>query len=1051
MPQPADLDWDDGWADNKIPDYNNGPDTVPVLPEDDEQDTAPPEDDQLDETTPVAVAETEGAVFSGIGDPDESTTFGTGQEEDESEHVNDNADWWPWATREEALLDIMTAFPRSVFSESELNATRWFASKCGVANLPPIRQVKQHRSKILDLCGAKLAAVDGRLGNTFAVLDLGKILADEFANPLVRPFIRVLSEDAGESLREASQAEKWRTDVSANLSGPMVRRGEQDFFVNEPALAHIGPEDGAEWAAVLPSRWFMRDNQIWAKIQRLRSHPDPKKDCLLVDSRSDECEELPLARFFASFVELEAIHEYHQLKNPSKITAGYATGGQDWTVADLKITPCDIQAPNPLRTAAAGRRVLPVPIWFYCDDTSGNISKKWNKHNSLLMSLAGLDPKKAHLLYNVIFLATSNLAHPLEMFDAVVAFLQKSQKTGIEAYDCHFDEMVLLIPWIIAMLGDNPMQSEFASHIGLSGKCFCRVCNVRGADAKNRPDGAEGDRQRVAQFLSTSTPRSKDDTLTKLRAQLDHHLRGAPTTAATHATDSGVKDKYFQHFADKLAEACADIKEKQRTDPAIHGRAHLVKVLAELRAQMPPDDTIFSPALRLDDFDPNTDSPVEILHVVLLGFVKYFWRDAVSRQKPEGKEILKARINSFDTSGLGLAKARGNTLVQYAGSLTGRDFRLIVQMAPAVLYGLIPDKAYEAWLALCRLAPLIFQPEINDLTTYLEHLQNAVDDFLAAAALWNTQWFNKPKFHILLHISFNYVIRARSVHSNRQAPSLDIGRAFEHMHAVRHLISGGWIVIDATNISNPKVRQAGSAVRGLVKDPVFAQLMGMSDFFTDSMAGASHPTHAAPLKDWAETAASSRFDIVPPPRLNLSTCTIRRCSKVILQGGDIAQVQGFVLFQRPEDPAVRRPRIGRVLEILADDMAGILLGLLIHEYSVGDTGVAPYRFPSLKPKPSRNVKWYRLKDCVATASSIHNCAAHGCTPTATKPIFQERKDTGRFEKQILHPTSPDDILLNLAQLRSARYTQQFQPLTRYPNMDRELLIREAVDNNRSMN
>ncbi|KAJ6477085.1 hypothetical protein C8R47DRAFT_1323414 [Mycena vitilis] len=422
MPQP-DLDLDEGWADDKRPDLDCGDAAATAPPDDDEQDTAPPDDD-FNDATPVAVAETEGEVFSGIGNPEESTTFGTAQqEEDYSDNLADNANWWPWATREEALLDIMTAFPRSVFSESELNATRWFASKCGVSNLPPIRQVKQHRSKILDLCGANLTAIDGRLGNTFAVLDLGKILADEFANPLVRPFIRVLSEDAGESLREASQAEKWRTDVSPNLSGPMVRRGEQDFFVNEPALAHIGPEDGAEWAAVLPSRWFMRDNQIWAKIQRLRSHPDPKKDCLLVDSRSGECEELPLARFFASFVELEAIHEYHQLKNPSKIT-GYATGGQDWTVANLKITPCDIQAPNPLRIAAAGRRVLPVPVWFYCDDTSGNISKKWNKHNSLLMSLAGLDPKKAHLLYNVIFLATSNLAHPLEMFDAVVEFLQ---------------------------------------------------------------------------------------------------------------------------------------------------------------------------------------------------------------------------------------------------------------------------------------------------------------------------------------------------------------------------------------------------------------------------------------------------------------------------------------------------------------------------------------------------------------------------------------------------------------------------------------------------
>lgn len=113
---------------------------------------------------------------------------------------------------------------------------------------------------------------------------------------------------------------------------------------------------------------------------------------------------------------------------------------------------------------------------------------------------------------------------------------------------------------------------------------------------------------------------------------------------------------------------------------------------------------------------------MEILHVILLGFVKYFWRDAVSRQSKSGKEILKARINSFDASSLGLAAPRGNTLVQYAGSLTGRDFRLVVQIAPAVLYGLIPDAAYEAWLALCRLVPLAYQPEILDLSDYLVSL-----------------------------------------------------------------------------------------------------------------------------------------------------------------------------------------------------------------------------------------------------------------------------------------------------------------------------------------
>lgn len=77
---------------------------------------------------------------------------------------------------------------------------------------------------------------------------------------------------------------------------------------------------------------------------------------------------------------------------------------------------------------------------------------------------------------------------------------------------------------------------------------------------------------------------------------------------------------------------------------------------------------------------------------------------------------------------------------------------------------------------------------------------------------WTPRWFNKPKFHIILHLvphirrfgpaslfateafeSFNAVIRAKSVHSNHHAPSRDIARAFAHGNRIRHMLSGARI------------------------------------------------------------------------------------------------------------------------------------------------------------------------------------------------------------------------------------------------------------------
>jgi hypothetical protein len=122
-------------------------------------------------------------------------------------------------------------------------------------------------------------------------------------------------------------------------------------------------------------------------------------------------------------------------------------------------------------------------------------------------------------------------------------------------------------------------------------------------------------------------------------------------------------------------------------------------------------------------------------------------------------------------------------------------------------------------------------------------LRDAIDDLLATTALWNTEWFNKSKFHVLLHLpdhvrrfgpailfategfeSYNAIIRLRSVHSTHQAPSADIAHSFSHLHAVRHLICGGAVTLPRQSGKY----YAGERFRALLHDCRIAAVLGLS-------------------------------------------------------------------------------------------------------------------------------------------------------------------------------------------------------------------------------
>jgi hypothetical protein len=233
-------------------------------------------------------------------------------------------------------------------------------------------------------------------------------------------------------------------------------------------------------------------------------------------------------------------------------------------------------------------------------------------------------------------------------------------------------------------------------------------------------------------------------------------------------------------------------------------------------------------------FNIHKDTPIEILHTVLLGAVKYYWRFTCKLLDKQKFRIFSVRFNSLSVMGLEMGTSRvPEYICQYSGSLTGKHFRFVVQLAVFALRGLIPSELFCVWLLLGRLTVLMWYTQIPNIDEYCvclhkfymcknisliifmyskEELAAVIDDLLHAISVFDPLTITvKAKLHILTHApyyarrfgpllgpdseryeSYNSKFRLMSVLSTRLAPSMDAAYAFARIDRLTHIVAGGW-------------------------------------------------------------------------------------------------------------------------------------------------------------------------------------------------------------------------------------------------------------------
>ncbi|KAH9821264.1 hypothetical protein DFH28DRAFT_1079308 [Melampsora americana] len=667
----------------------------------------------------------------------------------------------------------------------------------------------------------------------------------------------------------------------------------------------------------------------------------------------------------------------------------------------------EVPLKNPWRAKADGKIIRHMPLVLYCDDLSGNISKRWNKHIAYYFTLAGLPPKLANQEYNCHFLTTSNTAGALELGDPLVDEINDISTNGFVAYDHQLETEVLVMTVVLCHLGDSPMHAEITNTLNPSSSLSpCRICKLQ---AKSMIE------KRSTKYIEDFVGIDEDGRQKSLPVR----------------TWSDTKE---------LTEHLWDLAQRPGT----------IGLFDETSSKLGVKDTLNMFFAR---FNGHLDTPVEMLHVILLGVTKYLLRNQMNRCSPTEKNRISAQWRSFNCSGLNIPPIQPKTMIIHFLSLNGKEFRTVIQAAPFIFFECnLSSEERDVWTSLAHLGPYLFQTEISDMQSYLKSCNRLIRIFLRSIVRLSAQWCNKPKFHMLIHIcdsierfgpaclfatekfeSYNGNTRFSSIHSNHLSPGRDIANSFNNLRLMRSLTAGSHLY---DTCARTYICASAKVINIFKTNTVFQRALGYNSLWNcprDFKNGSV-----------AKIQPEQTIDCIP---------------KHIFDAHDAQDWKVLVGVTLKDAQKVHEKDFISVLE--RRNLDGKMIGRVKRVWGVGGCGENQCQIELSRCKVGRVSSFYGMREITETEESVwinpkdiqgvinvqHNCHDSQCDVQQVHQVVIERKASKYLEHCVVH-VDTGKFIINSASFHSAELHRAWAQIPFVDVQPEEWVtaVKEGIDN-----